>query len=352
MIIATLVLVGTTVLATAWVTTPPALIGLRFVSGLGAGAMLASVATLASEFTPERYRALAVTAVTAGYPLGAMMTGLVANQVMPEHGWQGMFALGGTVTLVLAALAALTMPESLQFLSQRQPSGALDRINRTLQRLTGTQISALAAPEAAATSSANVLHKMRALLAPQFRRRTLILWAAFFLSISALYVLMSWIPKLLINAGFESAVSNRAFTIFNLGGGLGIIFLGWLAARLRLTTLITVFVAAAAFLMWLFASVLTAPITATTLLALVFVLGFTLQGGYTGLYAVAAKLYPIEIRSTGVGWAIGLGRFGAVIGPGLAGYMIAAEVPITLNLLTFAIPLLLSGILAYTLKIR
>jgi MFS family permease len=85
---------------------------------------------------------------------------------------------------------------------------------------------------------------------------------------------------------------------------------------------------------------------------LIFVIGFSLQGGYTGMYAVAAKIYPIEIRSTGVGWAIGLGRFGAVIGPGIAGYMIAGGLSTTDNFLIFAIPMLIGGILAFRLRVR
>ena len=133
MIIITLTLVGVTVLLTASVNSLPALILLRFISGLGAGAMLASVATLASEYSPEKFRAMAVTAVTAGYPLGAMTTGLVASSVVPEFGWQGMFVAGGSATLLLALIAFFMIPESLHFLCKKQPDDALQRVNRILQ---------------------------------------------------------------------------------------------------------------------------------------------------------------------------------------------------------------------------
>ncbi len=355
MIIASLALVGATVLATAWADSLITLIILRFVSGLGAGAMLASVATLASEFTPERYRALSVTAVTAGYPLGAMMTGVVAGSVMPEYGWQGMFLGGGALTLVLAIVAYLLIPESIQFLCAKQPPGALTALNRTLTKLAAPTLDALPPlppPGDDGAASRNVLRKMLSLLQPRFRTRTLILWAAFFLAISALYFLMSWVPKLIINAGYTEAVGNQAFTLFNFGGVLGIVGLGWLATRGNLSLLIAVFAIIASVLMWLFASLLAGGASQTTLTALIFVIGISLQGGYTGLYAVAAKIYPLEIRSTGVGWAIGLGRFGAVIGPGMAGYMIAADIPLTTTFLTFAVPLFFSGVLAYTLKVR
>ena len=104
--------------------------------------------------------------------------------------------------------------------------------------------------------------------------------------------------------------------------------------------------------MWVFAAAASLQASQTILMTLIFVIGISLQGGYTGLYAVAAKIYPIEIRSTGVGWAIGLGRLGAVIGPGVAGYMIATGISITTNFLTFAIPMMVGGILAYQLRVR
>lgn len=354
MIIASLVLVGVTVYVTSRASSLEMLILLRFVSGLGAGAMLASVATLAAEFTPERYRTLSVTAVTAGYPLGAMLTGLVAGSIMPEHGWQGMFAVGGAVTLFFAVVAYLLIPESLQFLSAKQPAGALDKINLTLSKFSAPSLSALPAlaTHQAPAEQQNIAKKMLLLLAPQYRRQTLVLWAAFFLSISALYFLMSWVPKIITNLGYSSEVGNRAFTLYNFGGVLGIVGLGWLATRLSLSHLIAAFATIAAVLMWVFGAALTANADQTILMALILVIGISLQGGYTGLYAIAAKLYPMEIRSTGVGWAIGLGRFGAVIGPGLAGFMIAGGVSTTTTFLTFAVPLFLSGLLAFTLRIR
>ena len=356
MIILSLLLVGSTVLMTAWANSLIMLIALRFVSGLGAGAMLASVATLAAEYSPERFRALSVTAVTAGYPLGAMMTGLVASSVMPDFGWQGMFIAGGSITIGLALLAFLLIPESLQFLSKKQPKGALNKVNATLTRLSRETLSALPAIDERGSiveaDRQNILEKMFSLLTPELRRSTLILWMSFFLCISTLYFLMSWVPKLFINLGYAPEVGNMAFSVFNFGGVLGIITLGYLASRWMLSSLITIFTVISGVLMWVFAAAASFEAGQLILMILIFVIGFSLQGGYTGMYAVAAKIYPIEIRSTGVGWAIGLGRFGAVIGPGIAGYMIAGGLSITTNFLTFAIPMLIGGILAFQLRVR
>ena len=356
MIIFTLTLVGVTVLLTASVNSLPALILLRFVSGLGAGAMLASVATLASEYSPEKFRAMAVTAVTAGYPLGAMTTGLVASSVVPEFGWQGMFIAGGSATLLLALIAFFMIPESLYFLCKKQPDDALQRVNRILQIFKIQSLQHLPSiEETGGTTEAdrqNIYQKMLTLLTPEFRRSTLTLWATFFLCISTLYFLMSWTPKLIINLGYSADAGNLAFTLFNFGGVLGIFILGYLASKWSLSTLISIFAITSAVFMWAFAGAVSLDFNQTNLMLLIFIIGISLQGGYTGMYAVAAKIYPIEIRSTGVGWAIGLGRFGAVLGPGIAGYMIASGLPITINFMVFAIPMLIGGIFAYQLRVR
>lgn len=356
MIIFTLILVGATVLLTASVNSLPALILLRFISGLGAGAMLASVATLASEYSPEKFRAMAVTAVTAGYPLGAMTTGLVASSVVPEFGWQGMFVAGGSATLLLALIAFFMIPESLYFLCKKQPDDALQRVNKILQIFKIQSLQYLPSIEdtggATEADRQNIYQKMLTLLTPEFRRSTLTLWATFFLCISTLYFLMSWTPKLIINLGYSADAGNLAFTLFNFGGVLGIFILGYLASKWSLSTLISIFAITSAVFMWAFAGAVSLDFHQTNLMLLIFIIGISMQGGYTGMYAVAAKIYPIEIRSTGVGWAIGLGRFGAVLGPGIAGYMIASGLPITINFMVFAIPMLIGGIFAYQLRVR
>ena len=363
-IIASLLVVGGSVLLTGYSNSLSALIALRFISGLGAGALLASQATLAAEYSPEKYRALSVAIVTAGYPLGAMMTGLLAGVIVPEFGWRGMFIGGGYVTLVMAGLAYALLPESLHFLCSKQPPDALAKVNRILKKFSVasvdqlppavTTVTAAGAPTpgvsgAEAPQSESFIAKMLKLLAPEHRRSTLMLWSAFLMSLCTLYFLMSWVPKMMINAGFSTEVANYAFTLFNFGGVTGIFLLGGLATRLGLSNLICSFLLIGAAGMLLFAAV---DAEQNMLLALIFLIGVALQGGFTGMYAAAAKIYPTEIRSTGVGWAIGLGRFGAVVGPAAAGFMIAAGIPMATNFIIFAVPLIISGLLAVWLRLR
>ncbi len=355
-IIVSLSLVGLTVFLTAFIESLSLLITLRFLSGLGAGAMLASVATIAAEYSPEKYRAFCVTAVTAGYPLGATLTGLVANQIVPEFGWRSMFLLGGSLAILLSFIALWFIPESIQFLCNKKPPLALEKVNGVLAKLARPPLRELPVIEpnhqSATADSQNILEKMLSLLTPDLRSATLRLWLTVFLCICSLYFLMSWIPKLIINLDYPEAIANLAFTLFNLGSVLGIFCLGYLASLWRLSNLIAVFTITASTMMCLFAAAASNASGQTALLVLIFVIGFTLSGGYTGLYAVAAKIYPISIRSTGVGWAIGLGRSGAVIGPGIAGYMIAAGFSVTANFITFAVPILMGGLLAYQLRVK
>jgi MFS family permease len=190
---------------------------------------------------------------------------------------------------------------------------------------------------------------MLKLLSKDLRVITLTLWAAFFLCFSTLYFLMSWIPKLMEDSGYDSSVGHQAFFLFNFGGVMGIYLLGWMATRWKLTNLIFILSASSAVGMILFAL---APNQLTLLLVLILLIGVLQQGGFTGLYAVAAKVYPTEIRSTGIGWAIGLGRSGAVAGPAVAGYLIAAGFDMSANFFFFAIPMAIGGAIAYRLHVR
>lgn len=349
-IIVSILLVGASIVLTAGATSFNEFIILRFISGVGAGGMLASQATLAAEYSPEKYRALSVAIVTSGYPTGAMFTSVAAEFIMPGFGWRGMFIFGGGLTLLMVVLAVLFIPESLKFLIERRPARALSRINDILAKLGRRSLADLPElPLSNKRKKRGIAYGIARLLHPRHRETTLILWTTFFLSFSALYFLLSWIPKLMENAGYSHELGRRAFFLFNLGGVIGIHLLGILSTRWKLTNIVAFMLVFAAIGMAAFAAV---PDSGDRLLAIIFVVGVLQQGGFTGLYSAAAKAYPTEIRSTGVGWGIGLGRFGAVAGPILAGYLIAAGLDMSGNFYAFAVPLALSGVFAYRLHIR
>ena len=343
-----LMVVGLSVLATAYVHSIGLLIFLRFISGLGAGAMLASQATLASEYSSERFRALAVAVVTAGYPLGAMFTGVVGGYLVPEYGWRSMFIAGGAVTLGLWFIAFLLLPESLQFLLNKKPSNALQKINRILGRLGAEPLNNLPTSDSDEPISKNISSNILALLEPTYRVKTITLWVSFMFAVFTLYYFLSWLPKSLTDKGFEPEFGRQAFTLFNLGGVAGIFLLGALAARWRLSKVVSLFFLLAALLMFSFSLFSSEE---TDILVLVTIIGLLMSGGFVGLYALPAKLYASDIRSTGVGWAIGLGRLGAVFGPAVAGYLIANGVSMELNFAIFAVPVVFACLGVLTLKI-
>ena len=348
LIILSIALVGVSILLTANATTLTEFLILRFVSGLGAGAMLACQATLAAEYSPEKYRAFSVAIVTSGYPMGAMLTSVVAAYILPDYGWRGMFWFGGGLTIVMALVAWMLIPESLKYLFERRPANALQRINRILDKLQKERIDVMPEVHAETRPNNNVLFNMVELVKKPHRKATLILWSAFFMCFCTLYFLMSWIPKLMDDSGYDPSIGRNAFLLFNLGGVIGIYLMGWLSTRFRLTDIIFVLSSAAAVSMVVFAL---APIGLEAKLALILAIGILQQGGFTGLYSTAAKIYPTTIRSTGVGWAIGLGRLGAVAGPMIAGYLIVAGFDMASNFIVFAVPMAIGGFIAYLLHV-
>jgi MFS transporter, AAHS family, 4-hydroxybenzoate transporter len=349
-IILSVILVGVSILFTALASTLIEFIVLRFISGLGAGAVIASQAALAAEYSPEKYRSLSVAITTAGYPFGAVMTSVVAGFIMPDFGWRGMFWFGGGVTLVMGIIAWKFIPESLKYLFDNRPQNALQQVNVILTKLRKPILSEL--PDVKKNQlreSHGVINNVASLLGKKHRIVTLTLWTTFFLCFSTLYFLMSWIPRLMEQSGYSAEVGRLAFFLFNFGGVLGIFILGALSTRWKLTNLVSLFLFTSGIFMVIFAI---SPNQQTLLMTIIFFMGVLQQGGFTGLYAAAAKLYPTEIRSTGIGWAVGLGRSGAVIGPAAAGFLIAAGLSMSGNYIVFALPMLIGGLIAYRLKVN
>jgi AAHS family 4-hydroxybenzoate transporter-like MFS transporter len=350
LIIISVCLVGASIILTANASSLTEFIILRFVSGVGAGAMLACQATLAAEYSPDKYRAASVAVVTSGYPMGAMMTSVVAGYIMPEFGWRGMFWFGGVFTLAMGLVAWMLIPESLKYLFECRPENALERVNVILAKLKKSTLSELPVVTAEKKKKdSNVIKVMLKLLTPEHRLKTLTLWTAFFLCFSTLYFLMSWIPKLMEDSGYSASVGHDAFFNFNLGGVIGIYLMAWMSTRWKLSNLIFLLSTSSAVGMVVFAY---APNQLSLLMVLILLIGILQQGGFTGLYGVASKVYPTEIRSTGIGWAIGLGRSGAVVGPAAAGYLIVAGFDMSANFIFFAVPMAIGGFIAYLLHVR
>lgn len=336
-----ILILGSGVYLTQFAQSIGTLIGLRVFSGLAIGAMLASVATMAAEYSPDRSRNLIVGSVMSGFPIGATLAGFVAGSVIPAYGWQTMFGAAGLATLSIFPIVYFLLPESLDFLQRIRPANALQKINAILGKMNAATLERL--PEQAEVVASQ---SVRSLFTDRRSASTAMLWVAFFLSFATLYFLTSWIPKLATNTGLPLNLAIYAGAVFNLGAVFGIVSQGFFSRYLGLRKIISIYMVATAVLMASFSLFSSSWLV----LPLIGLIGFALQGGFVGLYTVATRLYPTEIRSTGVGWGIGLGRAGAIISPIIGGVLIGAGLSLGTNFLIFAVPIFLAGIA--TINIR
>jgi benzoate transport len=307
---------------------------MRVLTGLGLGTLLASVGALVAEYAPPGRRSLAVGIFQAGYPVGAVLTGVAAIFAIPAFGWQATMLGAAVITFVLLPVVWIALPESVAFLESRQPKNALKRSNALRARLGMEQISAL--PERGQKGN---LPKPRDLFSAELYKGTIALWMATFLSYGVLYFLMSWVPKISVMAGLSQSDAIWAGSLTNLGGVFGDVIIGYLAIRRDIGKLIALFFFVCSGMMMLFVQHL--PLAATLLTA--FGMGFTLMGGFSGFYSLAALIYPARLRSSGIGWAGGFGRFGAIIGPMVGGALLSANTPLSTTFGYFAVPLVISG---------
>lgn len=337
LILGALLTVALSMLASSQVNSTFALALARFVVGLGVGTIGVTMTAMAAEFAPAKYQSFAVGFVQAGWPLGSIITAFVTVAILPEYGWRGVLMLVGGLSCVLFLIALAIMPESVDFLLRRQPSGALERANRLHAKLGLAPLSQLPAKPAKA-EKVGVFR----LFDDGRKASGILLWIAVALGYFVLYFVISWIPELTKRAGLPLDQAIYAGATYNLGAFLGTSAMGWLAVRFALPRVISSLFFASAIAMLVFGNV-SMPLALTLVAALA--VGVTVQGGFNGFWALAARFYPTEIRSTGIGWALGVGRIGAVLGPIFGGYLVAANLDIGLIFAIYAVPAIAAGIL-------
>jgi benzoate transport len=304
----------------------------RAVTGLGIGGMLASLNTIVAEYASLRWRDFAVSLLQTGYPIGATIGGTVSAVLLRTYGWRSVFLLGAVLSTACIPLVLWRLPESLDYLVTRRPRGALARVNALLARLGHPVVDGL--PPAAAGAAGRAVAR---LFAPPLRTVTACLWIAFFLVMASFYFALNWTPKILVDSGLSMVTGVSGGVLMNLGGIVGAGLLGWTSSRVGLGRIVAGYMGAcaAAFVLFAFLGSALAPRLATATL-----LGFFLFGSMVGLYAMAPRLYPPAIRTTGIGWAIGVGRSGAVLGPWMAGLLLASGWESAACYALFALPML------------
>tara|TARA_A200000113_G_scaffold94773_1_gene84714 strand:- start:21 stop:1310 length:1290 start_codon:yes stop_codon:yes gene_type:complete len=318
------------------------LIFLRFLSGIGIGTMLASTVSLVSEYTPNRSRDFWVSFILAGYPIGAILAGYLSNYILKYYSWEVVYIIFGLISIFFIPIIYFFLLESVDFLIKNQPKNVLSRVNLILKKLDFSKIDFL-------PSKINIGSKIpvNSLFQTKYIDSTIKLWTAFFFSFACLYFLISWIPKMVTELGLSLELGIYSGTVFNIGAFFGIVTQGYFSSKFGLKKIISIFL----IFTFLIMTQIQHFFGSDWMLLIFGALGFTIQGGFVGLYSVAARIYPTEFRTTGVGWGIGAGRLGAVLGPLVAGILIGAGISVSMNFIIFAIPALIAALITYMITL-
>ncbi len=308
---------------------------LRFIAGLGIGGVLPNLVALTSEYAPEKLRSTLVTAMFSGYAMGGIMAALLGTWLTPSFGWQIMFWIAG-IPLIALPLLWMFLPESLAFLVKQQKT---DKALAIVQKLSPedkvTPATVLVFNESKVpAASISALFKQGRL------GGTLLFWLAFFMCLLMLYALGSWLPKLMMAAGYSLGSSLTFLLALNIGAVIGTAGGGMLADRFHIKPVVI--------------SMLTVGVLALIGLGfnspqpviyfLVSLAGASSVGCSILLYSYVAQYYPLAVRSTGLGWASGVGRLGAIVGPIVIGFLLGLELPHKFNFLAVAVPAVLAVI--------
>jgi AAHS family 4-hydroxybenzoate transporter-like MFS transporter len=312
-------LFGVFTLAAAYATSLTGLLILRFLAGVGIGASIPAAIALTVEYAPAHLKARIISLLFLGYTLGGTLGGFIAAKLIPVFGWPSVFKLGGVAPIVLSVFVAFTLPESVRFLALRQDRP--DRVRAILQKLS---------PESTLQDGVDYVvaeerHQglpVKHLFTEGRAGMTVLLWIAFASSLLGHYFLTSWLPTILAGAAVPLTYAIISGALLQGGGGIGGLIICWLSDKKSMLFISLAFCLASPLI------VLIPRARGYSLLMLAFMVGFFLVGGQIGLNSIAGTIYPTDIRSTGAGWALGIGRIGSILGPVLGGVLISAHLPI------------------------
>ena len=309
---------GLGALATAFVQDVSFLIIIRFLTGLGLGGAMPNAIALTSEFNPRRRRATMVMIMFCGFSVGAALGGLLAAALIPQFGWRSVFVVGGAAPLLLAPILALKLPESVRFLALT--GRANDRVAQLLGLVNPKATFAPATrfvvdePELAGIPVLHLFKGGRTLA-------TLLMWVVFFMSLLDLYFLSNWLPTVLNDLGASVPQAAAIGSMLQVGGVVGTFALGSIIDRFSFRALALVYFVA----VFAVGAIGQLGHSVTFVTMAIFAAGFCIVGGQIAANALAAGFYPTSVRATGVGWALGIGRVGSIVGPLVGGALLTMK---------------------------
>ena len=317
---------------------------LRFLAGLGIGGVMPNVVALMTEYAPKRIRSTLVAVMFSGYAIGGMASALLGAWLVADHGWKIMFFIAG-IPFVALPIIWKFLPESLMFLTKK---GETAQVAEIVQKISPEQKLNAETRFVLNDVIAGDEAPLRALFQQGRMFSTLMFWVAFFMCLLMVYALGSWLPKLMIQAGYSLGASMLFLFALNIGGMVGAIGGGALADRFHLKPVLSIMftVGALALILLGFNS------PQAVLYTLIAVAGAATIGSQILLYTFVAQFYPTAVRSTGMGWASGIGRIGAIVGPILTGALLTLQLPHQMNFLVIAIPGVIAALAVFMVNLK
>ena len=339
-----LVIITAGMFASAYSENQEQLLAFRFVTGIGIGGMLATLTTLVSEYSNESSRGLCIGFLQSGYPLGALLGGIVSVYLIDSFGWRSLFIFGGSLSLIMLPFVFWKLPESLDFLLLRGNQADKSKIQQILTKLQIETSEFLHTTEENEKKADWI-----SLFSSDSRANTLYLWTCYFLLMFSFYFVVSWTPKLLVDAGLTTGQGISAGVYLQAGGLVGAISLGLLGYKFKVPILTSVFFCCGVAAMLFYGLV---ELSLVYLMLVAAVMGFFLIGAMIGLYTIAPSVYPANVRVSGVGLAIGIGRLGAIVAPLAGGIILNSGYSTDEIFVIFSIPLILAALAVYKIKLR
>jgi len=333
---------GIASLATAFAPDFTWLLVLRFLTGLGLGGALPNAVALTAEYSPHRRRASMVMIMFIGFSVGAAVGGFIAAALISSYGWRSIFVVGGIAPLVFAPLLAIPLPESIRYLTlagerDTEVAGLLTRLAPGSSFPQGAHFT-INEPALAGIPVAHLFREGRTLA-------TLLFWVVFFMSLLDIYLLANWLTTILNDLGASVSTSAAIGSMFQVGGVVGAFALGTSIDRFTFRAMALIYLCTTVAIFLIGQSGHSIPLATIA----IFLGGFFLIGGQNAANALSATFYPTMVRSTGVGWALGIGRIGSIIGPFIGGIMLARQVS-TETLFTYAaVPALIACVASFAL---
>jgi benzoate transport len=312
----------------------------RVITGLGIGGMLAAINAVAAEFSSTHRRHLSVSLMSIGYPVGAVLGGMVAAWLLQGNDWRSVFYLGAGITATLIPITYFVMPESVHWLARKQPSGALEKINRAMARMGHAAIATLPVISADARK-----RSISDLFGPGLLGITVLCATAYFFHITTFYFILKWVPKIVADFGFAASSAAGVLVWTNVGGALGGATLGFLTLRFGVKGLTIAVMLLSTVMVALFGQT---PPELQRLSMICAFAGFCTNAAIVGMYAIFAQVFPTHVRASGTGFAVGVGRGGSVLAPIIAGFLFEAGYALpTVALMMSMGSLVAAGVLSF-----